>query len=61
MLARFDIAGDGAAKAKAATLKARIAGWTYRIGAWKQIALVPSLTDLESKPDKAAPASGVTQ
>ena len=61
LLARFDIAGDNVAKAKAATLKARIAGWTYRIGAWKQTALVPSLTDLEAKPDKAAPASGVTQ
>jgi len=39
-------------------LQARLAGWTYRLGGWKQKSLVPSLEDLKAPaPEKpAAPA-----
>jgi len=62
VLARFEVAGDGAAKHEAGTLNARISPWTYRIGAWKETALVPSLSELETKPaEKTAPTAGATQ
>ena len=52
LLARFSVTGDAKAKAEADRLQARLAGWTYRVGAWKQQSLVPSLEDLQA----AAPA-----
>jgi hypothetical protein len=59
VLARFSVTGDDKAKAEADRLQARLAGWTYRLGAWKQKSLVPSIEDLKAaaaeKP--AAPAA----
>jgi Domain of unknown function (DUF4340) len=47
------------AKGEANKLNARLAGWTYQLGSWKQKALVPSLDDLKSpapeKPAASAP------
>jgi hypothetical protein len=60
VLARFEAAGDGSAKAEAASLNQRVANWTYRIGAWKETALAPKLSDLEAKSDEK-PATNVTQ
>lgn len=53
LLARFSVTGDDKAKAEADRMQARLAGWTYQLGAWKQKSLVPSLDDLKA----AAPAA----
>ncbi|HME23970.1 MAG TPA: DUF4340 domain-containing protein [Acetobacteraceae bacterium] len=56
--ARFAATGNDKTKDEADKLNARLAGWTYQLGAWKQKALVPSLDDLKAPaPEKpAAPA-----
>jgi hypothetical protein len=56
VLARFSVTGDDKAKAEADRLQARLAGWTYQLGAWKQKSLVPSLDDLKASTAAAAPA-----
>ena len=52
---RFSVSGPDAAKAEAERLQARLAGWTFQLGAWKEKALLPSLADLtsEEKPGDA--------
>jgi len=54
-------ANDGAGK-----LSARLSGWDYQLGSWKEKSLVPSMDDLkapektsEPVPDAAAPAAGM--
>jgi hypothetical protein len=56
--ARFAATGSDKTKDEADKLNARLAGWTYQLGAWKQKALVPSLDDLKAAPPEkpAAPA-----
>ncbi|HEY3846066.1 MAG TPA: DUF4340 domain-containing protein [Acetobacteraceae bacterium] len=55
VLARFSVTGGDKAKAEADRLQARLAGWTYQLGAWKQKSLVPSLEDLKAPaPEKPA-------
>ena len=54
--ARFAVAGDGKSKDEAERLSARVGGWTYQLGSWKEKALVPSLDDLKA-PEAAAPAA----
>jgi Domain of unknown function (DUF4340) len=51
-----DKAAGDKAKDEAARLNARLAGWTYQLGAWKQKALMPSLDELKSSPP-AAPSA----
>ena len=46
--ARFAATGNDKAKAEADKLNARLAGWTYQIGSWKEKALVPTLDDLKA-------------
>lgn len=54
---RFAATGADKASAEAAKLNARLAGWTYEIGSWKQKALIPTLDDLKAAPPPApAPA-----
>jgi hypothetical protein len=71
VLARFSVTGKDKAKTEVDRLQARLAGWTYSLGAWKQKSLVPSLEDLEAPQPKKpaapaaatpglAPAAGVT-
>ncbi len=60
LLARFAVAGDAPAKTEAAGLQARVAGWNYKLGAWKEAALVPSLAELASAPN-TSPTAGATQ
>ena len=53
--ARFAATGNDKTKDEADKLNARLAGWTYQLGAWKQKALVPSLDDLKAPaPEKPA-------
>jgi hypothetical protein len=55
---RFAAAGTGdKAAAEAARLNARLGGWIYEIGSWKQKALIPTMDDLKTAPPPApAPA-----
>ena len=56
--ARFTATGTDNSKDAADKLNARLTGWTYQLGAWKQKALVPTLDDLKAPPPEkpAAPA-----
>ena len=54
--ARFAATGSDKTKDEADKLNARLAGWTYQLGSWKQKALVPSLDDLKAAaPEKPPP------
>jgi hypothetical protein len=55
--ARFSATGGDKTKAEADKLDARLAGWTYQLGAWKEKALVPSLDDLKAPPPEKPAAS----
>lgn len=46
--ARFTAAGSDKTRNEADKLNARLAGWTYQLGDWKQKALVPTLDDLKA-------------
>jgi hypothetical protein len=48
-----DKAGDAAAK-----LNAKLAGWIFQLGAWKQAALTPDLDALKAPPPSPASPSG---
>ena len=52
---QYAVRGDSEAAQK---LAARVKGWTYQVGAWKEKAFVPTLDDLkaEEKPAAAPPA-----
>jgi hypothetical protein len=47
---RFAAAGPDKVKDEADKLNARLAGWNYQLGAWKEKALAPSLDDLKAPP-----------
>jgi Domain of unknown function (DUF4340) len=47
-------------KDEADKLNARLAGWTYQLGAWKQKALVPTIDDLKAPPPEKPAASPAT-
>jgi hypothetical protein len=55
--ARFAVSGTDKAKAEADHLAARLNGWTYEIGSWKEKSLVPTLDDLKAA-EAAAPQGG---
>jgi hypothetical protein len=55
--ARFAATGSDKTKDEADKLSARLAGWTYQLGAWKQKALVPSLDDLKAPPPEKPAAN----
>ncbi len=49
---------SGGDKGEADKLNARLAGWTYQVGAWKEKSLVPTLDDLKApEPPKPAAAA----
>lgn len=52
ILARFSVKGDDKARDVAAGLDARLQGWTYQLGSWKEKALAPTLDDLKKAPEK---------
>jgi hypothetical protein len=57
--ARFSAtATSDKSKAEADRLNAKLAGWTYQIGSWKEKSLVPAMDDLKAEPP--APAAGAT-
>ncbi len=52
--ARLAAAGPDKVKDEAEKLNARLAGWSYQVGAWKEKALAPSLDDLKAPPPREA-------
>jgi len=50
---RFSVSGNDKTKDEADRLNARLAGWTYQLGAWKEKALVPTLDDVKAPPPAA--------
>ncbi len=46
-------ASSDKAKPEADRLNARLAGWTYQIGSWKEKSLVPTMDDLKAEPEPA--------
>jgi hypothetical protein len=54
--------GEGAAKAEADALQARVGNWAYQVGSWKEKSFAPTMDDLKaSEPTPsaaAAPAEG---
>jgi Domain of unknown function (DUF4340) len=55
--ARFAVTGNDKSKAEADRLAARLTGWAYQIGAWKEKALVPTMDDLKAPPEKSSAAA----
>jgi hypothetical protein len=57
----YAAAGEGAAQSAAAAFNARLHGWAYQVGAWKEQAFVPTLDDLKAyvapAPAASAPAA----
>jgi hypothetical protein len=53
---RFKASGDN--KAEADKLNARLGGWTYQVGSWKEKSLVPTLDGLKA-PEPPKPAAAV--
>ena len=53
--AQFAASGEGAAKAPAEALQARVAAWAYQVGSWKEKSFVPTMDTLKAeepaKPD----------
>jgi len=47
--AQFKATGEGEAKAAAEALNARIAGWAYQLGSWKEKSFIPALDDLKAE------------
>jgi hypothetical protein len=56
--ARFAATGSDKSKDEADKLNARLAGWTYQLGSWKEKALVPSLDDLKAPPSTSSAGAG---
>ncbi len=54
---QFAVAGEGEAKAAAEALAARVKGWSYQVGAWKEKSFVPTMDDLKAS-EPEAPAAG---
>lgn len=54
---RFAAAGSDQSKAEADKLNAKLAGWTFQLGEWKQKALAPTLDDLKAPPPEKPPAN----
>jgi len=51
--AQFQASGEGEAKARADAMNARVAGWAYQLGSWKEKSFVPKLDELKSdEPEK---------
>jgi hypothetical protein len=56
--------GEGAAKAEADALQARVGKWAYQVGSWKEKSFVPTMDDLkasEPAPSAGAAAAGETK
>ena len=47
---RFEAAGEHEARTEAEQLSARVKGWIFRLGAWKERSLAPTLDDLRAPP-----------
>ncbi|HEX2943500.1 MAG TPA: DUF4340 domain-containing protein, partial [Rhodopila sp.] len=57
--AHFAATGSDKTKAEADKLNARVGGWSYEIGSWKEKSLVPTMDDLKANEPAAKPAASV--
>jgi hypothetical protein len=57
--ARFAVTGSGDTQTEADKLRAKLDGWAYQLGSWKEKALVPTLDDVKAPPP--APAESPKQ
>jgi hypothetical protein len=48
--ARFMVTGSDKSKDEATKLNARLGGWTYQLGSWKEASLTPDLDTLKATP-----------
>jgi hypothetical protein len=51
---RFTVSGSDKAKAAAERLNAKLSGWAFQTGSWKDRSLVPSIDDLKAPPPEPA-------
>jgi hypothetical protein len=58
--ARFTVDGTDKSKDEAAKLNAKLAGWTFQLGSWKQAGLTPDLDTLKAPPPSPAPSGAAT-
>ena len=58
--ARFSVDGSDKSKDEAAKLNAKLAGWTFQLGSWKQAGLTPDLDTLKAPPPAPAPTGAPT-
>jgi hypothetical protein len=58
--ARFAVDGTDKSKDEAAKLNAKLAGWTFQLGSWKQAGLTPDLDTLKAPPPTPAPTGAPT-
>ena len=55
--AQFGVVGSDAAKEAATALAARLQGWSYQLGSWKEKSFLPTMDDLKAtEPEKPADA-----
>jgi hypothetical protein len=59
--ARFSAIGSGKSVDEAAKLNARLSGWTYQLGSWKEAALTPDLDALKASPPTPSTPAPSTQ
>ncbi len=52
---RFTVAAPERGKPEAERLNAKLAGWAFQTGAWKDKSLIPTLDDLKAPPPAEAP------
>ena len=53
---RFKVTGTEARKADVEKLNAKLAGWAFQTGQWKEKAFIPALDDLKAPPPAPPPA-----
>ena len=54
---RFTVAAPERGKPEAERLNAKLAGWAFQTGAWKDKSLIPTIEDLKAPPPEATPAA----
>lgn len=59
--ARFAVTGSGDTQTEADKLRAKLDGWAYQLGSWKEKALVPTLDDVKASAPAPAPAESPKQ
>ncbi len=54
---QYAATGEGDARKPAEAMQARVSGWAFQVGAWKEKSFVPTLDMLKADEPEAKPAS----